>query len=221
MRVQSAELLQTAGRAEQFPRGGRPEVAFAGRSNVGKSSLINRLLGRRNLAHISSTPGRTRTINFYLVNEAVLFADLPGYGYAKVSRSLQEDWWALVEGYLTYRPPLRGVVHLVDARHPPTDRDQGLQEFLAAVEIPSVVVLTKADKVSRGVRAATQTAAARVLGLTWPIPPLFFSAETGEGALPLWRAIEGLLSGTARRPEDTARTLPRRASAASFRRESD
>jgi GTP-binding protein len=206
MRVQTAELLQAAGRADQFPRGGRPEVAFAGRSNVGKSSLINRLLGRRNLAHTSSTPGRTRTINFYLVNEEVLFADLPGYGYAKVSRSVQEDWWVLVEGYLTHRAQLCGVVHLVDARHAPTDRDQGLQEFLAAVGVPSVVILTKADKVPRGQRAATQAAAARALGLGQPNASLLFSAETGEGALPLWHAIETLLSGPTRRPLEGPRT---------------
>ena len=221
MRVQSAELLQAAGRAEQFPRGGRPEIAFAGRSNVGKSSLINRLLGRRNLAHTSSTPGRTRTINFYLVNETVLFADLPGYGYAKVSRSLQEDWWALVEGYLTHRTPLRGVVHLVDARHPPTERDQGLQEFLAAVGVPSVVVLTKADKVPRGQRAATQAAAARALGVVRAEASFLFSAETGEGTLPLWHAIDALLAGPARRSGERARTPSGRTSGVSRQRESD
>jgi len=204
MRVVSAAIVESAGRLDQFPRGERPEVAFAGRSNVGKSSLINRLLGRRGLARTSSTPGRTRTINFYLVNEAVLFADLPGYGYAKVSRSLQEDWWALVEGYLTHRVPLRGVVHLVDARHPPTDRDQGLQDFLVAVGAPSVVVLTKADKVPRGQRRAVQAAAARLLGLARPEMGLFFSAETGEGAPELWRAVDALLAAPPGRLRDRA-----------------
>jgi GTP-binding protein len=204
MRVVSAAIVESAGRLDQFPRGERPEVAFAGRSNVGKSSLINRLLGRRGLARTSSTPGRTRTINFYLVNEAVLFADLPGYGYAKVSRSLQEDWWALVEGYLTHRVPLRGVVHLVDARHPPTDRDQGLQDFLVAVGAPSVVVLTKADKVPRGQRRAVQAAAARLLGLARPEMGLFFSAETGEGAPELWRAVDALLAVPSGRLRDRA-----------------
>ncbi|HEX7629935.1 MAG TPA: ribosome biogenesis GTP-binding protein YihA/YsxC [Candidatus Methylomirabilis sp.] len=204
MRVASAAIVESAGRLDQFPRGERPEVAFAGRSNVGKSSLINRLLGRRGLARTSSTPGRTRTINFYLVNEAVLFADLPGYGYAKVSRSLQEDWWALVEGYLTHRVPLRGVVHLVDARHPPTDRDQGLQDFLVAVGAPSVVVLTKADKVPRGQRRAVQAAAVRLLGLARPEMGLFFSAETGEGAPELWRAVDALLAAPPGRMRDRA-----------------
>ncbi|MCX5736643.1 MAG: ribosome biogenesis GTP-binding protein YihA/YsxC [candidate division NC10 bacterium] len=204
MRVASAAIVESAGRLDQFPRGERPEVAFAGRSNVGKSSLINRLLGRRGLARTSSTPGRTRTINFYLVNEAVLFADLPGYGYAKVSRSLQEDWWVLVEGYLTHRVPLRGVVHLVDARHPPTDRDQGLQDFLVAVGAPSVVVLTKADKVPRGQRWAVQATAARLLGLARPEMGLFFSAETGEGAPELWRAVDALLAAPPGRLRDRA-----------------
>ena len=194
MRVTSAEIVESAGRVDQFPSGERPEVAFAGRSNVGKSSLINRLLGRRGLARTSSTPGRTRTINFYLVNQTVLFADLPGYGYAKVSRSLQEDWWVLVEGYLRHRASLRGVVHLVDARHPPTDRDQGLQDFLMTVGAPSVVVLTKADKVARGQRRAVQAAAARLLGLARPEEGLFFSAETGEGVPELWRAVDALLA---------------------------
>ena len=204
MRVASAAIVESAGRLDQFPRGERPEVAFAGRSNVGKSSLINRLLGRRGLARTSSTPGRTRTINFYLVNEAVLFADLPGYGYAKVSRSLQEDWWALVEGYLTHRVPLRGVIHLVDARHPPTDRDQGLQDFLVAVGAPSVVVLTKADKVPRGQRRAVQAAAVRLLGLARAEMGLFFSAETGEGAPELWRAVDALLATPPGRLRDRA-----------------
>ena len=204
MRVASAAIVESAGRLDQFPHGERPEVAFAGRSNVGKSSLINRLLGRRGLARTSSTPGRTRTINFYLLNETVLFADLPGYGYAKVSRSLQEDWWALVEGYLTHRAPLRGVVHLVDARHPPTDRDQGLQDFLVAVGAPSVVVLTKADKVPRGQRRAVQSAAVRLLGLARPEMGLFFSAETGEGAPELWRAVDALLAAPPGRMRDRA-----------------
>ena len=204
MRVASAAIVESAGRLDQFPHGERPEVAFAGRSNVGKSSLINRLLGRRGLARTSSTPGRTRTINFYLVNEAVLFADLPGYGYAKVSRSLQEDWWALVEGYLPHRVPLRGVIHLVDARHPPTDRDQGLQDFLVAAGAPSVVVLTKADKVPRGQRRAVQAAAVRLLGLARAEMGLFFSAETGEGAPELWRAVDALLATPPGRLRDRA-----------------
>lgn len=190
MRVHSAEFLVSAGRPDQFPRGTQPEIAFAGRSNVGKSSMINRLLNRRNLAHTSATPGRTRSINFYRVNERFLFVDLPGFGYAKVPRSLKEAWWRLVEDYLTQRSQLRGVVHILDARHAPTPQDADLQTFLAAVAVPSLVVLTKADKLARGQRAAVQVAAARSLDLPMPNAALFFSAETGEGIPELWQAIQ-------------------------------
>jgi GTP-binding protein len=203
MRVQAALFLGSAGRPDQFPRGAWPEVAFAGRSNVGKSSMINRLLSRRGLAHTSSTPGRTRTINFYQVNERFLFVDLPGYGYAKVSRTLKDAWWALVEGYLTERAQLRGVIHIVDARHPPTPLDRELQEFLGAVAVPSLVALTKADKVPPGRRRAVQAAAARELDLPAPEAPLFFSAETGEGVPELWRAIEERLRAPARSGDRT------------------
>jgi GTP-binding protein len=190
MRVTSAEFLASAGQAEQFPRGQRPEIAFAGRSNVGKSSLINRLLNRRRLAHTSGTPGRTRTINFYAINDRFLFVDLPGYGYASVSRSLQQSWWALVERYLTERTALRGLVHLVDARHDPTGDDCNLQEFLRAAALPALVVLTKADKVGRGARAACRARAATTLGVADPACLLFVSAETGEGMAELWQALQ-------------------------------
>jgi GTP-binding protein len=207
MRIHSAEFLQSAGRADQFPDGGRPEIAFAGRSNVGKSSLINRLLGRRTLARTSSTPGRTRTINFYAVNEAFLFVDLPGYGYAKVSRAVQEEWWAVVEAYLADRIPLRGVVHLTDARHPPTQQDRELLAFLAAVRLPCVRVLTKGDRVPRGLRSAALRTAGEVLG---PVSPeaIVFSAETGEGAADLWRAVETLLAAPPRRVAAAGRGRP-------------
>jgi GTP-binding protein len=168
-------------------------LAFAGRSNVGKSSLINRLLGRRSLAHTSSTPGRTRTLNFYAINDGFLFVDLPGYGYAKVSRAVQEEWWTLVEAYLAGRAPLCGVVHLADARHPLTELDLGLQDFLASVGMPRLHVLTKADKVPRGERAAVRAAARTALRLSESEAPLFFSAVTGEGVPELWRAVEAML----------------------------
>jgi GTP-binding protein len=197
MRIQTADFLTSAGRADQFPRQGWPEVAFAGRSNVGKSSLINRLLGRRNLARTSSTPGRTRTINFYVVNGRFLCVDLPGYGYAKVARSVQESWWGLVEEYLTGRVTLRGVVHLTDARHPPTEQDRELRKFLAALQLPSVHVLTKADKVPRGQRAEAVRAVRGALGSSGH-EVLFYSATTGEGVAELWRAVDGMLAAPQR-----------------------
>lgn len=209
MRVRAAAFVLSAGRADQFPRSPWPEVAFAGRSNVGKSSMINRLLSRRDLARTSSAPGRTRTINFYRVNDRVLFVDLPGYGYAKVSRALKEAWWSLVECYLTRRAQLRGVVHILDARHPPTAQDQELELFLRAMQLPSLVVLTKADEVPRGQREAVREVAARLLDLPSPEVALFFSAETGEGLPDLWRAIEERLRGPARQRGCGAETLRR------------
>jgi GTP-binding protein len=203
MRVATVSLLASAGRPEQFPGGDRPEIAFAGRSNVGKSSLINRLLARRGLARTSGTPGRTRTINFYAINERFLFVDLPGYGYAKVSRTVKEAWWALVEGYVTQRPQLRGVVHIVDARHPPSPEDRELRVFLQAIGLASPVVLTKVDKVPRGQRTALRAAAAAALGLPSPEAAIFFSAETGEGTPEVWRVVEQTLAALARSMEAT------------------
>ena len=190
MRIQTAAFLLSAGRPDQFPRAPWPEIAFAGRSNVGKSSMINRLLLRRDLAHTSSTPGRTRTINFYQVNDQFLLVDLPGYGYAKVSRELKDAWWDLVEIYLTQRIQLRGVIHILDARHAPTPQDRELQAFLHAAATPSLVVLTKADKVPQGQRVAARKTAASSLDLPSPEMALFFSAETGEGAPDLWRSVQ-------------------------------
>jgi GTP-binding protein len=200
MRIQSAEFVVSAGKSEQFPRGSWPEVAFAGRSNVGKSSFINRLLGQRKLARTSSTPGRTRTLNFYHINERFFLVDLPGYGYAKVSRTVQEGWWALVEAYLVGRASLRGVIHLVDARHPPTETDRDLRTFLAAVGLPSLIVLTKADKIGRGDRRRAQAEAARVLGAPVGALPILASAETGDGMGEAWLWVEERLAAAARAP---------------------
>lgn len=198
MRVTDAEFLASAGLPEQFPGGGRPEIAFAGRSNVGKSSLINRLLSRRNLARTSNTPGRTQTINFYEINHRFLFVDLPGYGYAKVSRTVKEAWWALVEGYLAGRPQLCGVIHILDARHPPTPQDQELRAFLDAAAVPSLVVLTKADKLPRGQWGAARSGVTEALGLPVPDLAILFSAETGEGVPEVWRAVEERLAAPPR-----------------------
>ena len=198
MRIQTATFLLSAGHPDQFPKARWPEIAFAGRSNVGKSSMINRLLSRRNLARISSIPGRTRTINFYQVNDQFLFVDLPGYGYANVSRTVKDAWWRLVEGYLTQRIQLCGVVHIIDARHAPTPQDRELEVFLRAIAVPSLVVMTKADKVPRGRRASTRQIVAQGVHLPSAEVPLFFSAETGEGASEVWRAIDERLRAPAR-----------------------
>jgi GTP-binding protein len=204
MRVQTATFLLSAGQLDQFPRAPRPEIAFAGRSNVGKSSMINRLLSQRNLAHTSSTPGRTRTINFYQVNDQFLLVDLPGYGYAKISRALKDAWWDLVESYLAQRIQLRGVIHIMDARHTPTLQDRELQTFLHAAEVPSLIVLTKADKVPRAQRGKQREVVASSLNLPSAELAYFFSAETGEGASEVWQAIEERL----RAPERTLGQIP-------------
>ncbi len=197
-RIRSAIFLVSAGQPEQFPRGPFPEIAFAGRSNVGKSSMINRLLGQRELAHTSGTPGRTRTINFYQINDRFRFVDLPGYGYARVSRTLKEAWWILVENYLRGRDQLRGVIHILDARHPPTQQDRELTEFLSAVGLPYCPVLTKVDKLTRGQRATVRAAVVRALGQGRPESLVLFSATTGEGVGDLWQAIEARLDAPSR-----------------------
>jgi GTP-binding protein len=131
------------------PESELPEIAFSGRSNVGKSSLLNRLVRRKAFARVSRTPGRTREINFFRVNSQFVLADLPGYGYAKISREKKADWKPLIEGYLRGTPQLAGVVQLLDLRREPSEDDVAMLDYLAELELPAVVVLTKADKLSR------------------------------------------------------------------------
>lgn len=142
-----AEFITSATAPQHFPETAFPEVAFVGRSNVGKSSLLNSLVGRRKLAHISSTPGKTRQINFYRIDGRYHFVDLPGYGYAKVSKTEREAWRKSIELYLTGREQLRLVVSLIDIRHEPTRLDRDLVEWLNALGLPFLVVLTKSDKI--------------------------------------------------------------------------
>ena len=170
-----------------------PEIAFAGRSNVGKSSLLNKLLRRRSFARVSKTPGRTREINFFKVNDAFLLADLPGYGYAKVSRTRSAEWGPLIESYLRSTTRLRGVVQLLDIRHDPTDDDRQMLDFLADVGVPAMFVATKTDKVSK--LAVTQRL--RDLAIILQVDEdhiIPFSAQTGVGRDELAGAIAGLLA---------------------------
>jgi GTP-binding protein len=169
-----------------------PEVAFAGRSNVGKSSLLNRLVRRRGFARVSNTPGRTREINFFRVNHDFVLADLPGYGYARVSKAEQAGWRPLIEGYLRGAPPPRGVVQLLDVRRDPSDDDRQMLDFLADTELPTIVVVTKIDKLSA--RAATERIAglARDLDLD-PEQIIPFSAVTGSGRDELAAAVVELV----------------------------
>jgi GTP-binding protein len=169
-----------------------PEIAFAGRSNVGKSSLINTLLRRKKFARVSNTPGRTREINFFEVNGQFVLADLPGYGYARVSKERKAAWRPLIEGYLRGSPVLRGVVHLLDARRSPSDDDLQMLDFLAEVGTPTIVVVTKTDKLRSAERSARVEQLAREAGidLDQVIP---FSAVTGEGRDELAEAIVNLV----------------------------
>ena len=149
MKITSADFIRSAFDRSHWLNDGRPEVAFLGRSNVGKSSLINSLLGRRGLARTSNTPGRTQSINFFLINDQFYFADLPGYGYAKVSKTMRGDWGKMAEEYLAEREDLVLCVQLVDSRHEPSPLDRQLNEWLIYHDKPHIVVATKSDKLSR------------------------------------------------------------------------
>ena len=153
LKINKSELEAVAVRPAQYPPDGPAEIAFAGRSNVGKSSLLNLLTGRKNLARGSGAPGKTRTINFYRINDRFRIVDLPGYGYAKVSKSVTEDWGQMMERYLGTREGLRCVIQLVDIRHAPTRQDLQMYEYLRHYGLDGIVVATKADKVSRNEQA--------------------------------------------------------------------
>mgnify|MGYP001468916391 CR=1 FL=1 len=150
MKIHSAEFLLSASTTRQFPAATLPEIAFAGRSNVGKSSLINSLLNRKKLVKTSATPGKTQLINFFKINDQFFFVDLPGYGYAKVPESVRQKWQDLVEAYLSERETLRNVVLIIDCRHNPTLQDKQLMEWLEYYQRPSMIVASKIDKLKRG-----------------------------------------------------------------------
>ena len=200
MRILDSRLLRRAADRDGFPRAGLPEIAFAGRSNVGKSSLLNALVGRRGLARRSRRPGCTQLVHFYLLNRKLLFADLPGYGYAKVPEAVRRSWGPMVESYLHARPPLRLVWLLVDARHPPTELDAALAKWLRSEDIPFRVALTKADRTRRSHRAAALRACAEALSLEeegWQ--PLMTSAREGSGLAAVWKEIRAHLQGASTR----------------------
>ncbi|HLY38481.1 MAG TPA: ribosome biogenesis GTP-binding protein YihA/YsxC [Candidatus Binatia bacterium] len=182
-RTAEARFLGAAATPGGGPPPDLPEVAIAGRSNVGKSSLINALVGRRGLARTSATPGRTRQLNFFLVNDAFVLVDLPGYGFAVGPQTERLAWEPLVETYLVGRPTLRGVLLVVDARRGLEREEEELLAYLAALPRPATIVATKLDKLARN---AARTALAAIAG---PVPVIGFSARTGEGRDRLWRAV--------------------------------
>jgi|WetSurMetagenome_2_1015567.scaffolds.fasta_scaffold92106_1 GTP-binding protein len=193
MKIISAEFIKSAVKPDQYPKTGLPEIAFAGRSNVGKSSLINTLLGRKKLVQISSTPGKTRLINFFNVNGKLSIVDLPGYGFAKVSRTEQEKWGPMMETYLRERESLRLVVSILDVRHDPTQQDRDLIEWLRHYGRGHLIVLTKSDKLSRGQALQRRKQIMADLGLGQSEMLVLFSAQSGEGKGELWKAIDRVL----------------------------
>lgn len=186
MKITSATFVAAATTPSSIPKGQRPEIAFLGRSNVGKSSLINSLLAVKGLARTSSTPGRTQSINFFLINEAFHFVDLPGYGYAKVAKEKRQQWGQLIEGYLAQREQLMLSILIVDARHEPSPLDIQMKSWLQHFELPFLIVATKIDKLKATERRQAWQNARQVLETERIVP---YSAVTREGAPAIWDAI--------------------------------
>lgn len=185
MIVKKSDIEAVAVKKNQYPPEDLPEVAFAGRSNVGKSSLLNLLTGRRNLARTSGSPGKTRTINFYRINDAFRIVDLPGYGYAKISKSMTRDWGQMMEDYLENRPNLLKVIQLVDIRHEPTAQDVQMYNYLKHFGLDGIVVATKADKVSTNEKQKCLARIRKTLQLTGDdiIVPVSALKKTGQDQL--------------------------------------
>jgi GTP-binding protein len=190
MKITSAEFIKSAFAEEHWTTDGLPEIAFLGRSNVGKSSLINSLLQRKGLARTSNTPGRTQSINFFLINESFYFVDLPGYGYAKVSKAMRKDWGKMAEDYLLKRSELALFIQLIDSRHKPTALDLDLNEWLTYHEKNSLVVATKSDKLSKN---KLKKAIDEIEAVLPKRKIITFSAETGKGRDTVWSEIENSL----------------------------
>ena len=192
LNLSDVSLRISAGNISQFPRDPMPQVAFSGRSNVGKSSLINTLLGRKSLARVSGTPGKTITINFYDINKKLFFADLPGYGYAKRAAEDKKKWSNLTDGYFTKNPNfdlLRVVIQLVDSRIPPTADDEMMLDFMNEAGIPYIVVATKVDKLNKTDRKKNLEALAAHPCIAEGTPIIPFSSLSKEGKDELWKEI--------------------------------
>ncbi|MBJ6724771.1 ribosome biogenesis GTP-binding protein YihA/YsxC [Geomesophilobacter sediminis] len=199
MIVKTTEFIKSATRPAHYPEGDLPEIAFAGRSNVGKSSLVNVLVNRKNLVRTSSTPGRTQLINFFQVNDDFMLVDLPGYGYAKVPLDVKRQWRPMMETYLSKRENLRGVVLILDIRRVPSEEDRQMLSWLRSFGIPPIVVLTKCDKLSKNERARQGALICKNLELDKG-EVCFFSALSREGKDGIWARIDALL-GVGAEPE--------------------
>lgn len=197
MKITSAEFVKSAFDESHWPHAVLPEVAFLGRSNVGKSSLINSLLGVKGLARTSSTPGRTQALNFFLINKRFYFVDLPGYGYARVPRNVREDWGRFVTNYLANRRSLVLSIHIVDSRHEPTTLDLQLREWLLVQHKPFLTIATKSDKLSQNELQKNLARAAKILhsvGGDRGGEVIAYSALTRRGSDRIWRAIEDAIA---------------------------
>ncbi|MEW9670812.1 ribosome biogenesis GTP-binding protein YihA/YsxC [Ammoniphilus sp. 3BR4] len=189
MKVTSADFIISAVGPKQYPQEAQPEIALAGRSNVGKSSFINKMLNRKNLARTSSKPGKTQTLNFFKINGEFYFVDVPGYGFAKVSKTEKEKWGKMIEEYFIGRQELKAVVQLVDLRHPPTRDDQDMYTFLKHYDIPVIIVATKADKISKGQWQKHIKVVKETLDVEKGDTIILFSSETGQGKDEAWKEI--------------------------------
>lgn len=192
MIIQSATFITSAPSLATCPASALPEIAFAGRSNVGKSSLVNTLLNRKGLVRTSSTPGRTQLLNFFAVNDVLHFVDLPGYGFARAPRAVRERWQPMIRNYLAGRTNLKAVVWLLDVRRDPSDEDLHFLDWLEEAERPTIPVVTKVDKLSRNELARRLTAIARATGLERELFTTF-SAVTREGVAEVWARIEAAI----------------------------
>jgi GTP-binding protein len=193
MKVHTADFLCSAMRSDQYPKDGRPEIAFVGRSNVGKSSLMNCLLGRKGLAKTSGTPGKTQTVNFFDINGTFYFVDLPGYGFAKVPIAVKEQWGRVMAAYLQERAALKLVCQLVDARHKPSPKDLDMLALLDDAKVPTLIVATKFDKLKASERTRNLNLLRQTLELPEEALVVPFSAMTGDGRTELWEIIEEYL----------------------------
>jgi len=193
MKFSNAEFYKSVYKFEECPELRQPEVAFSGRSNVGKSSLINRICRQKKLARTSNTPGRTQSLNYYNIDDKFYLVDLPGYGFANVPQKVKEEWGELIDSYLQYRENLVGIVQIIDARHKPTKDDKMMVDWLKASGLSFLIAATKVDKISNNKRAKQKKLIFKELKLSREDNFVFFSAETGEGSKTVYSYLEDLV----------------------------